>query len=65
MKARIEGVVARRLIDRQLVGQSDRGATMVEYGIMVSLIAVVCIVVITTIGADVRDGFRWVEHRLP
>jgi len=39
-------------------------ATMVEYAIMLGLIAIVSMVVITTIGADVRDTFRWVEHRI-
>ena len=32
---------------------NERGATMVEYGIMVGLIAVVSLVIITTIGQDV------------
>ena len=38
--------------DLQAKKASEEGATMVEYGIMVALIAVVSIVVITTIGTD-------------
>ena len=44
---------------------SEEGATMVEYGIMVALIAVVSIVVITTIGTDLLAAFTNVEAQLP
>ena len=44
---------------------SEEGATMVEYGIMVALIAVVSIVVITTIGTDLLAAFTDVEQQLP
>ncbi len=44
---------------------SEEGATMVEYGIMVALIAVVSIVVITTIGTDLLAAFTTVETKLP
>lgn len=37
--------------------QSEEGATMVEYGIMVSLIAVVCIAVVAAIGDSVFDTY--------
>ena len=36
---------------------SDEGATMVEYGIMVALIAVVSILVVTALGIDVFNAF--------
>ncbi len=36
---------------------SDEGATMVEYGIMVALIAVVSILVIGVLGVDVFNAF--------
>ena len=36
---------------------SDEGATMVEYGIMVALIAVVSILVVTELGLDVFGAF--------
>ena len=31
------------------------GATMVEYGLMVALIALVCIAIVTTLGTNLRD----------
>lgn len=36
----------------------DEGATMVEYGIMVALIAAVCIAVVTTLGHSVSSAFQ-------
>ena len=41
---------------RQLWKDED-GATMVEYGLMVALIAVVCVGTITTLGADLKIKF--------
>jgi len=41
--------------------KDDSGATMVEYGIMVALIAVVSIAVITTLGTSIRDMFTAVD----
>lgn len=43
----------------------ERGATMVEYGIMIALIAVVSIAVIATIGTDLLAAFTSVEAQLP
>lgn len=37
--------------------RDDEGATMVEYGIMVALIAAVCIAVVTTLGQNVNNAF--------
>lgn len=39
------------------VSRSDRGATAVEYGLIVALIAAVIIVVVTTLGTDIRTAF--------
>ena len=36
----------------------DEGATMVEYGLMVSLIAVVCIIAVTAIGGNLAVRFQ-------
>ena len=41
--------------------RNDEGATMVEYGIMVALIAAVCITVITTLGQNVSNAFSTVN----
>ncbi len=45
--------------------KSERGATMVEYGILVALIAVVSIAVIATLGLDVLAAFTTAEEKLP
>jgi pilus assembly protein Flp/PilA len=39
------------------VMHDDEGATMVEYGIMVALIAAVCIAVVKTLGSNVSNAF--------
>lgn len=44
-----------RLADR--VRHDEKGATAVEYGIMVALIAVVIIIAITALGGTVKDTF--------
>ena len=43
------------------VVRDDQGATMVEYGIMVALIAAVCIAVVTTLGKNVSNAFSSVN----
>jgi pilus assembly protein Flp/PilA len=35
----------------------DEGATMVEYGLMVALIAVVCLAAVTLLGTSINDIF--------
>ena len=42
----------------------DSGATMVEYGIMVALIAAVCIVLVSTLGKTVSNAFSTVNSSL-
>lgn len=39
------------------VSRDDQGATMVEYGLMLALIAVVCLGVVTTLGTNVQSVF--------
>ena len=41
--------------------RDQRGATAVEYGIMVSLIAVVIIVAVTMLGGTLHDTFTQVQ----
>lgn len=36
----------------------ERGATGVEYGLLVALIAGAIILVVTTLGTDIRDAFQ-------
>ena len=42
----------------------ERGATMVEYGIIVALIAVVSILVIGAVGLDVFAGFDSTQENI-
>ena len=37
--------------------KDDCGATMVEYGIMVALVAAVCIAAVTSIGTSINTSF--------
>lgn len=39
----------------------EEGATMVEYGIMVALIAAICITVVKTLGQNVSNAFSTVN----
>ena len=43
---------------RARFGDSDRGASMVEYALLVALIAVVCIGAITLIGREANSSFE-------
>jgi len=43
----------------------EEGATAVEYGIMVALIAAVIIVAVTGLGQKVNDVFADVDTRMP
>jgi pilus assembly protein Flp/PilA len=42
----------------------DDGATMVEYALMVALIAVVCIAAVTLIGTNSRNKFSTVGNSI-
>jgi len=44
--------------------RDEEGATMVEYGLMLALIAVVCITVITTLGTNLSKLFSNVANTL-
>ncbi len=37
--------------------KDEEGATMVEYGLMVALIAVVCVIAVTAIGTNLKATF--------
>lgn len=45
--------------------RDDEGATMVEYGIMVALIAAVCITLVLALGHGVSAAFTSVNTSLP
>ena len=44
--------------------RDDEGATMVEYGVIVALIAAVCIAVVALIGTNVNNAFTTVNSKL-
>ena len=44
--------------------KSEEGATAVEYGIMVALIAAVIIVAVTAIGTELKEAFTFVKTKL-
>lgn len=49
---------------RKLVWKEE-GAALVEYGLLVALIAVVCIAAITLLGTNIRDMFDTLAGLLP
>jgi pilus assembly protein Flp/PilA len=42
--------------------REEEGATMVEYGLMLALIAVVCVAVVTALGTNIRSMFADVSE---
>jgi pilus assembly protein Flp/PilA len=49
---------------RSRFGRSERGASLVEYALLVALIAVVCILAITFVGNRANDKFSSVGSSL-
>ncbi len=45
---------------RARFGDDERGASLVEYALLVALIAVVCIVAVTFLGTSASDKFQQV-----
>jgi pilus assembly protein Flp/PilA len=50
---------ARQAMDR------DTGATAVEYGLLVALIAAVIVGIVTTLGTQIQTAFTTVSNALP
>lgn len=44
--------------------KDEQGAALVEYGILVALIAVVCIVVVATVGNKISAKFSEINQKL-
>ena len=49
---------------RARFGKDERGASLVEYALLVALIAVVCIVAISFVGTRASDKFSSVGSKL-
>ena len=56
--------VLRNFVQDRFQGAKDRGATAVEYGLMVGLIAIVIIVAVTTLGTELNTLFTLVGTKL-
>ena len=52
------------LVVKNMLTRKEEGATMVEYGLMVGLIAIVCIAAVTLIGTDLSALFTKVSTAL-
>ena len=48
-----------------LRSRDERGATAVEYGMIVALIAAVIVAIVATLGGQVNDAFTTVSDALP
>jgi pilus assembly protein Flp/PilA len=51
-----------KLINR--LRRDDEGAALVEYGMLVGLIAVICVVAVTTLGTEVSAAFSNIASAL-
>ncbi|MGB9649681.1 MAG: Flp family type IVb pilin [Stellaceae bacterium] len=52
----------RKLVNR--FRRDDEGAALVEYGMLVGLIAVICVVAVTTLGTEVSQAFSKIASGL-
>lgn len=50
------------MIDR--FRREEEGAALVEYGMLVGLIAVICVVAVTTLGTEVSTAFSNIANAL-
>jgi pilus assembly protein Flp/PilA len=50
------------VIDR--LRREEEGAALVEYGMLVGLIAVICVVAVTTLGTEVSTAFSNIANTL-
>jgi pilus assembly protein Flp/PilA len=44
--------------------RADEGAALVEYGILVGLIAVICVVAVTALGTEISTAFSTIASAL-
>ena len=57
-----EDILMRKLINR--LRREEEGAALVEYGMLVGLIAVICVVAVTTLGTEVSTAFSKIASAL-
>ncbi|UKA57768.1 Flp family type IVb pilin [Arthrobacter sp. FW306-2-2C-D06B] len=63
MKTLITGALSLRWWAQQLV-RSEKGATAVEYGLLVALIAAVIVGVVATLGTQINTAFTTISSQL-
>ena len=51
-------------VAQQRLGKATKGATAVEYGLLVALIAVVIIVAVTALGGQLKDLFQAIADKI-
>ncbi len=54
-----------RLQTLRAIRRDDEGATAVEYGLLVALIAAVIVGVVTTLGTEIQGAFQDVVDAIP
>ncbi len=52
------------LANLQALLSDEEGATLVEYGLIVALIAGVCIAVIVTLGGNINSAFTNIQQKI-
>ena len=57
-------MLTRLYVRAQSLFVKDEGATAVEYGIMVALIAAIIVLVVTTLGTQIQAAFQTVVDAL-
>jgi pilus assembly protein Flp/PilA len=62
MAPTLKDLLMRKLINR--FRRDDEGAALVEYGMLVGLIAVICVVAVTTLGTEVSTAFSKIASAL-
>jgi pilus assembly protein Flp/PilA len=62
MKSLLTSVVARFYA---LLARREEGATLVEYALLIALIALACIVAIGLLGNGIGDAFNNIKAKLP
>jgi pilus assembly protein Flp/PilA len=58
-------VTLQSFVADRVEASKDRGATAVEYGLLVALIAAVIIATVVTLGTEVHTGFKTIVNNLP
>lgn len=52
------------LLNSRLAKMEERGATAVEYGLLVALIAAVIVAIVATLGGQINEAFTTVSDKI-